>query len=211
MLGTSLVIADDHVLFRTGLQYALQNHKHLYVMAAATNGEELCAAVEKHRPDVVITDLSMPAMSGLEAMRHIRQRHPKTGLVVLSVHEEASVITEAMQAGAHAYLLKTANLEDIEKAVQSAKIGKAFFSATTLAHLGNVVQYLCGNCALTNREKAVIGLLFQEFTSKQIGQQLHLSERTVEEYRKHILEKTGSKNTVGIIKYALRQKIVDLQ
>lgn len=207
---TTLVIADDHAYFRSGLQHALSNYKHLHVLSEASNGKELCYAVEKYRPDVVITDISMPGVSGIEAARLIKQHYPTTGIVALSMHEEANVIKEVFQAGAHAYLLKSADVFEVEQAVQSAKKGKVFFSTATISHIGNVMQYLFQECTLSGREKEIIQILFQELTSKEISERLCLSERTVEEYRKHILQKTSSKNTIGIIKYGLRKKIIEL-
>jgi DNA-binding NarL/FixJ family response regulator len=206
----TLVIADEHTFFRNGLRAALHAFKYIEVLSEASDGKQLYHAVGKHRPDVIITDISMPEMNGLEAMRLIKQRYPTTGIVVLSAHAEASIIKEVLQAGAHSYLLKTADIKEIEQAVQSAKRGKIFFPVSTIKHLGDVVQYLCQECTLSMREKEIIRLLFEELTTKEISEQLCLSERTVEEYRKHILEKTGSKNVVGIIKYALRRKIVEL-
>lgn len=206
----TLILADDHYFFRFGLRAILHCDNHIHVLAEAANGKELCLAVEKYHPDVVITDLSMPEMSGLEAIRLIRQHYPVTGIVVLSMHEETALIKEAFQAGAHSYLLKTAGIDEIVKSVQCAKKGKPFYSPAIVEHLGNVVQYLNQDCTLNEREKQIIQLLFQECTSKEISERLHLSKRTVEEYRKHIIGKTASKNAIGVIKYGLRKKIIEL-
>lgn len=205
-----VVIADDHPHFRLGLSFALKTEKQIRLLGEATNGRELCLQVEKLKPNVVITDINMPIMNGIDAARHIRQHYPQTGVVILSMHEDMSVIKEAVQADIHAYLPKTADAAELIRAIKSASAGRFFFSANSSLQMSDLIHFLCIDHGLTKREMEIIGYLFEEFTSKQIGEKMHISERTVEEYRKHILDKTGAKNTIGIIKYALRHNIIKM-
>lgn len=206
----SIVIADDHPLFRNGLRQALTAYKHIQIVSEAANGTQLCLAVEKHRPDVVITDLSMPVTDGREAIRRIKEEHPATGIVVLSMHGEAHIIAEMMKAGVHAYLLKTAEAAEIEKAVHQARQGKIFLGPSVHRCMAEVVQYACRDGALGEREKTILRLLFQQLTTKEIAGRLHVSERTVEDYRKNMLAKTSSKTIAGLIRYGLRNGIMGL-
>lgn len=132
---TSIIIADDHPYFRAGLRQALTAQQHLTVLAEAENGSELCRLTAELTPDVVITDIAMPRMNGLEAARAIRQNQPLTGIIALSMYEEGDIIREAHLAGANAYSLKNAEPQELKAAVEAAHKGMFYLPATTAKHM----------------------------------------------------------------------------
>lgn len=206
----NVIIADDHTFFRQGFRLALSGRNDVHVIAEASNGKELYCLVEKHAPDVVITDVSMPEMGGIEVTQLIKKQYPNTKVIALSMFEDVGTIREMLLAGASAYLLKNADVTDIIAAIQTTHRGKFFVSTTTSHLLNTFIQYSVTNCALTKREAEILQMLFAELTSREIGERLYLSERTVEEHRKNLQKKTNTRNIVGLLKYALRHKIVKL-
>jgi DNA-binding NarL/FixJ family response regulator len=204
----AIIIADDHPYFRTGLRQALSGIDNLKCVAEASDGMELCNFVKQFSPDVVLTDISMPVMGGTEAIRHIKKYHPRTGIIAISMHEDVQIIKEVLLAGANAYLSKNADVTEITTAIFSAHLGKFYVSTSTSKYMTHILHSSSQDCAFTSREKEIIQLLYEEFTSSEVGDKLYISKRTVEEHRKNIQKKTGAKNVVGIIKYALKNMII---
>lgn len=206
----NVIIADDHFYFREGLKLALGGQKEIQIVAEASNGKELYALAQRHTPDVIVTDISMPELSGIEVTRLVRAHYPQTKIIALSMHEEASVIRETLLAGAHAYVLKHADISEVMTAIHTAHRGKFYVSTTTSHYLDCILQYSVTNQSLTQRETEIIQMLFEELTNKEIGERLYISERTVEDHRKNIQKKVKAKNVVGVIKHAIRNRIVEL-
>jgi len=206
----TVLIADDHPMFAEGLASLLQSQAEYTVIDYAYNGAE---AVEKARtlaPDVVILDVNMPNMSGIEAARHIRQHSATIHIIMLSMNDEASTITQAIEAGANAYLLKNAAKSDLMGALRAVGEQQSYFSAgiaqvllqkelSRHKHTTKDVEIL------TPREFAVAKLLVQDLTNAEIADQLHISIRTVEGHRMNILRKLKLKSIVGLANYAAQQ------
>lgn len=205
----SVIIADDHTFFREGFKLALKTKKEINLIAEASNGEELCTLVERLKPDVVITDISMPIKNGIEATKHIRKKHINIGIIGFSATDELQIVKEMFQAGAQSFIMKDASLEEMILAIKAASKGKLYLSNIASTYLNSILQNNVTISDLNKREIEIIKLLYQELTSKQIGDKLCLSERTIEDYRKRIQKKIGAKNIVGILKYAHRNKIVE--
>lgn len=214
----SVVIADDHEIFRDGLKLMLQKAENVNLVGEAGDGKELLALIETVRPAVVITDIKMPVMDGVEATKLIKERYPDTGVIALSMFDDEQLILEMLEAGAHGYLLKNSDKFEITDAIQTVYDGKQYYCKFTSGKLAKLIAISRNNmqkkkkeAEFTDKEKDIIRLICKEYTNKQIGEELFMSTRTVEGYRMKILEKMDAKNTVGIVIEAIRLGIYDPQ
>lgn len=204
-------MADDHEIFRDGFQLIVSRAENIDLVAQATNGKELLQMVEEWQPNVVVTDIKMPLMDGIEATRQIAQKYPGLGVVGLSMHDEDDLILEMLEAGAKGYLLKNADKGEVLEAIQTVFDGDPYYCRSTNAKLARIIaknKYQTFNRThhpeFNEKEREIIQLICQELTNKEIGEKLFLSVRTVEGYRLKILEKMQVKNSVGLVIYAIQ-------
>lgn len=206
-----VVLADDHEIFRDGLKLMLSKFPNIQLAGDASNGRELLQLVDAIKPDVVITDIKMPLMDGVEATKYIIQHHPETGVIALSMFDEISLIIEMLEAGASGYLVKDCDKAEIREAIERVYQKEQYYCR----HTGNkLMQVMARNAKkehiknttqnLSDKEKEIIQLICKQCTTKEIGEQLFMSPRTVEGYRLKILEKLEAKNTVGIVIAAIK-------
>jgi DNA-binding NarL/FixJ family response regulator len=207
----NVVIADDHELFRDGLKLMLSSVEGIHLAGEAWDGRELISQVKKLVPDVVITDIKMPIIDGVEATKYIMQHYPAIKVIALSMYDDEELILEMFEAGAIGYLLKNADKTEVVEAVQSVFQNKPYYCKSTSGKLTKLIAFSRYNmqkqqkeAEFSEKEKEIIRLICQEYTNKQIGEKLYLSTRTVEGYRMKILEKMGAKNIVGIVIEAIR-------
>jgi DNA-binding NarL/FixJ family response regulator len=208
------VLADDLPLFLNGLNELLQKEPLLHIAGKARNGQELVNMVELLRPEVVITDIQMPVLNGIEATAEITRRFPEVGVIGLTMYEEGNLIVDAMEAGARGYLLKSSTVEEILEAAQAVSRGQCYFSNSTSMALSKQIALSKADALKRNnmeqfneKELEIMYLICQEYNSKEIAPLTYLSENTVISYRKSIMEKTGSRNLAGIVIYAIRNGI----
>lgn len=211
----TLLIADDHEIFRDGLSLMLSKQEDIQLIAQAENGKELVELTEKHQPDVILTDIKMPQMDGIEATRILIQKFPGLKIIALSMFDEESLIVEMLESGAKGYLLKNADKHEILEAITSVHEEKTFYCRGTSARLALMIVKSKFNpykkrqpVVFNDREKEIIKLICQQFTAHEIGEKLFLSKRTVEGYRIRILEKMNVKNTAGIVVFALKHNFI---
>lgn len=209
-----IVIADDHCLFRQGLISVINKEEDMVVVDEAQNGEELLCLVEKHKPDIVITDIKMPKLDGIEAASLIAKKFQNIGVIILSMYEEEELITKVLATDAKGYLLKDADSTELITAIR-----KVYQKAT---HYSDVIFFKLFNSkikaleekhesslpALTDQEIKVIKLICNQQTNKEIADNLDLTLRSVVSARERIQNKTGAKNMVGIVIFALKFNIV---
>ena len=210
----TLAIADDHRIFRDGLKLLFRKERNIELVGEASNGDELLEIVKKTQPDIVLTDIVMPEMDGITAARQILKLYPKTGIIGLSMVDEDDLLIEILEAGALGYLLKNAEKEEIIEAVNCVFGGVPFYSRTLSGHLAKLISQSKFNpykgkevADFNDLESQVILLICQEMTSKEIGEILHYSTRTIEWYRRRIMEKMQVKTTTGIVIYAIKNKL----
>jgi len=210
-----LLIADDHEIFRDGLVLMLSKQPHLVLEGQAENGQELVDMVKAKQPDIVLTDIKMPRMDGIEATRYIRSHFPQVNIIALSMYDEENLIVDMLEAGARGYLLKNADKQEILEAIESVYQDKEFYCQDTSARLAAMIVKSKFNpyrkselVEFTDREKDIVKLICLQFTAQQIAEKLFLSKRTVEGYRTRILEKMSVKNTAGVVIYALKHGII---
>jgi two-component system, NarL family, response regulator NreC len=208
MHSTRVILADDHAMFREGLARLLPAEMELVGMAS--NGKELIDAARLLKPDIVVADLTMPEMGGLEALQILRQEQPLLRFVILTVHADAAVAADALRRGATGYVVKHAAGEELLEALRLAMAGRTFLSPLVA---GEVLRRLLEGVpspgeALTPRQREVLRLLAEGRRVKEIAAQLSLSVRTVETHKYEIMHLLEIDNTVDLVKFAIRQGLV---
>lgn len=213
-----VVIADDHEIFRDGLKLMIESAKNIQLIGEAANGIELVNLVEKSNPDIVVTDIKMPQMDGVEATKLIREQYPHIEVIALSMFDDEQLILEILEAGAIGYLLKNSDKTEMIDAINMAYKHQSYYCKQTSAKLAKLIAYSKQvnqkkqkESEFSEREKEIIKLICAEYTNKEIGEKLFLSTRTVEGYRMKILEKMDAKNIVGIVIEAIRLGIYNPQ
>ncbi|HEX3384392.1 MAG TPA: response regulator transcription factor [Mucilaginibacter sp.] len=217
MKPINLAIADDHKIFRNGLKATLEDYPDFNLMAEASNGRELIGLLSDHTPDVVLMDIKMPEMDGMQTTAYINQNHKSVKVLALSMHNEDKYIVDMMRAGASGYLLKNAEPEEIIEAILTV-YNKGFYfnehlSVTLIKQLvgpGHGDALSQQHVELNDREIEVLKLVCQEYSNQEIADRIFLSVRTVEGYRARLFEKTGSKNLVGLVIFAIKRGIISV-
>ncbi len=211
-----LAIADDYKIFREGLKVGLSSDDNLDVMMEADNGEELLKAMETTVPDVIIMDLKMPIMDGMEATKLIRKKHPSVKVLVVTMYEDDKFIIHLMENGANGYLLKNAEPDEIRKSIYAVHengyyfndlVNKALLKKLVLKN--NLKPSFNQNVELTERELEVLKLICEEKTAAEIAKEIFLSPRSVEGIRQRLIEKVGVRNTAGLVMFAIKNGIVE--
>lgn len=213
-MSIRVLLADDHGVVRKGLRFLLENAG-MQVVGEAADGREAVRLAEELRPDVVVMDVAMPQLNGIDAAAQVVKRNPEIGVIVLSMHSDETYIVRALTAGARGYLLKDSADADLVRAVESVAQGKNFFSpAITTTLLEDYMRFLQQRGLqdsydlLTDREKEVLQLLAEGKSNKDVAQMLGLSTYTVETHRTNLMQKLGLHNTAEIVLYAVRKKII---
>lgn len=217
MSPIKLGIVDDHKIFRNGLKATLEDCGDFELVLEASNGKELIGLLTDKTPDVILMDIKMPEMDGIQTATHVHQHFKDIKILALSMFNEDKYIVDMMKAGASGYLLKNAEPEEIIEAV-STVYNKGFYFNEHLSI--TLIKQLVGNdqadnipnnrTDLNEREIEVLKLVCQECSNQEIADKIFLSVRTVEGYRARLFEKTGSKNLVGLVIYAIKRGIINV-
>lgn len=209
------MLADDHIVMRTGLRALLEHQPNLDVVGESENGRETIELAASLRPDVVVMDIGMPVLNGIEATKTIVTEHPSTAVVILSMHADESYVMRALKAGARGYLLKDSAPADLISAIQAVSQNKSFFSPKVSRILAeDYVRVLKQKGAvdsydlLTSREREILQLLAEGKVNKEVAAALNISPYTVETHRSHILEKLNLHSPAELILYAVRKGII---
>lgn len=211
-----LIIADDHEVYRDGLKSLLEKSKEFQVIGEASNGRELVSLCHKKLPDVILTDIMMPVMDGIEATAFITNHYPSVRIIALSMFNQDNMILDMLNAGAIGYLIKNAHKTEIIEAINSAYRNMPYYCKSTSMKLARLIggsQFgpkAKEKIFFSEKEIAIIKLICEEKTSKEIADALHLSTRTVEEYRQRIKDKMEVKGTTGIVIYAIKNDLFRL-
>jgi DNA-binding NarL/FixJ family response regulator len=210
-----VLLADDHGIVRRGLHYLLERSPGFEVIGEAGDGREAVRLAEELNPDVIVMDIAMPNLNGIDATAQIVRRRPETGVIILSMHSDETYLVRALSAGAKGYLLKDSAEADLIRAVQAVSQGRPFFSpviAQTLLedYMRRLQQQNLKDSydLLTDREKEVLQLLAEGKSNKEVASLLSLSLYTVETHRSNLMQKLNLHSTAEIVLYAVRKKII---
>jgi two-component system, NarL family, response regulator NreC len=210
-----LLLADDHAIVRRGLRSLLECDPSLEVVAEASDGMEALRLATEHKPDILVVDIGMPKLNGIEVAARVQKLTPPPAVIILTMHADESYILRALNAGARAYLLKDATDEDLLPAIRAVSAGKPYFSPTVTAVL--VEDYMRQLQSrgltdsfhlLTDREKEVLQLLAEGRSNKEVAALLELGLSTVETHRGNLMQKLNLHNTAEIVLYAVRKGII---
>lgn len=207
MKKPGIIIVDDHKLFRSGLKYIIEESSLYQVLAEASNGAEFLDLLKNIAPDLVILDINMPVMNGIEAAKKAIAMYPGLSILILSMHSESEYYTTLLETGVKGFVLKDADNEEFFTAIQKVLRGGTYFSQQLLLNIIRKESQI-NTVKLTRREKEVLELLSKGHSNQEISVFLQISQRTVERHRTILLEKTGSRNSVSLIVYAIKNKLV---
>lgn len=207
-----LLVADDHGIVRGGLRLLLERQVDMEVVAEAEDGVAALEEALRVRPDVCVLDVAMPRMTGLQAAREIKAQLPDTAVLILSMHDDERYLFEALKAGASGYVLKREADEALVGAVRAVARGESFL--TNAAERSLIRAWMADEAQgprepLSPREQEVLKLIAEAHTNREIGEILHLSEKTVESHRANLLRKLGMRDRVELVRYAIRRGLVE--
>lgn len=214
MSTIKIILADDHEIFRDGFRVMLKKQPAVSLIGEASNGEQLIELARQLQPDVIVTDIKMPKLDGLEATRQLSKELPEIGIIALSMFDEENLIVDMLDAGARGYLLKNAHKDEIIEAIKTVNTGNSYYCDGTSMKLAEMIGK--SRHGQRGREKKpdfsekdieVIRCICMQMSNKEIAAQLNLSIRTIEGYRDRIQEKIGARNAAGIVVYAIKNNI----
>ncbi len=218
MAPIRLLIADDHQMLLDGIRALLRDTEDILVVGEASNGADVISFVEKQTVDVILMDINMPVMNGIETTAYIVKHFPVIRVIALTMHSERSFITRILKAGAAGYVLKNTGKQELLSAIHKVASGETYFSNEVASVM--MEQYMPQSSSrrigsepsiheLTKREVEILRLIAQEMTNNEIAERLFISTYTVETHRKNLIRKIGVKNTAGLVKFALQQGIAE--
>jgi len=210
-----VAIADDHQIFRKGVILSLRPFNNIKFVLEAENGNELLANMPVAEPDVVLMDLRIPMKDGIETTKLLSKQYPHVNVIILSMYEDERFVYHLMENGAHGYLLKNAEPQEIRRAIMEVHekgyylnnfVNRILLKRT---HKQNVAHSINAEITLTEKEKDVLKFICMEFTAQEIAQKMEISPRTVEAIKDRLMERFGSKNTAGLVFFAVKNNLVD--
>lgn len=214
---TRILLVDDHQIMREGLMSLMANEPDLEVVGDASDGRQAVQLAKKLKPDLVVMDISMPGLSGIEATRQILDEAAQARVLALSMHSDPRFVAGALEAGAHGYMIKDCTSQELLECIRTVAGGGTYLSPQVAEVVVKGFVRRLGEetgtppaSVLTPREREVLQLLVEGHTVKAIAQRIHLGVKTVETHRRNIMEKLGLKNMVDLIKYAMREGVVSL-
>ncbi len=210
-----VIIVDDHKLVTDCIGLFLKGARDIEVVGVAHSGKETLTLLKKQSPQVILVDISMPEMSGIQLTEAIKKKYPNTRILILSMHSDYNNISDAIDAGADGYVPKDVSSEELVEAIHTVSKGKNYFHSTIsdeiVKNYANKRQKSDSILPqLTRRELEVLQLFAEGFNNSEIADKLFLSVRTIESHKNHILQKTNMKNSVELIKFAIKNKIIEI-
>ena len=208
-----VLITDDHTLVRAGIRSLLENMEGIEVIAEAGDGREALRLVRAHRPDVVLMDIAMPGLNGLEAAARIAKKFPNVRVIILSMHVNEEYVLQALRAGAAGYMVKGADAAELEIAIRAVARGETYLSPMVSKHVvTDYIQRISGETSplelLTPRQREVLQLIAEGYSTKKIARTLKISVKTVETHRMQLMERLDIHDIAGLVRYAIRIGLV---
>jgi DNA-binding NarL/FixJ family response regulator len=216
-MPATVILADDHPIVRQGLRHLLEMQPNYTVVGEASDGLEASQMTERLRPDVLVVDMMMPGLNGLEVTRQVRQRSPGTRIIVLSMHNNEAYVLQALKRGASGYILKDSGPAEVVQAMDHVMLGKRYLSESISQNLIEMLLKQTGHLPsdpyedLTNREREVFQLTAEGGSNSEIAERLCISPRTVEAHRANLMEKLGLHSQMDLLRYAVRRGVITLE
>lgn len=208
-----IIITDDHQLFRNGLKILLSAFQEFDVTGEASNGEEFLRILKDTPADVVLMDINMPEMDGIEATRRGLKQNPGLDIIALSMYGEEEYYYKMVDAGAKGFLLKDSDISEVKEAILTVRRGGSYFSQELLYHVIQKIKHReheSKSANLSKREKEILIKICEGLSNQEIAETLFISKRTVDKHRANLLGKTNSKNTASLILFAIRNKLIEI-
>jgi DNA-binding NarL/FixJ family response regulator len=214
MNDIKVILVDDHNLFRNGLKLLLSGQANIKVIAEASDGAELIELLDHISSDIVLIDIEMPVMNGIEATRLALEKQPGLKVISLSMYGEEEYYYRMIDAGVKGFILKNSEISEVIKAIQTVHNGGTYFSSDVLynvvKNIKTVSKTTFNTASLSEREKEVLEQICKGMSNQEIAEALYISKRTVEKHRSSLLSKTNTKNTAQLVMHAIENKLVDL-
>lgn len=208
-----IVLVDDHRMFRDGVKSVLSDEENIEIIGEFGHAKDLYELLNSQQPDLIITDISMPDISGIEIAKYVSENYPKIKLLILSMHSNEEFITKSLSVGAHGYLPKDTSMNELLEAINTIYRGDNYFnkniSDTILKSIINKSKEENGK-TLTKREKEIISLVVDGFSNKEIADKLCISIRTVDSHKNNIMQKLSLKSSVELVKYAIKNNLANI-
>ncbi|HID21268.1 MAG TPA: response regulator transcription factor, partial [Planctomycetaceae bacterium] len=207
MKAIRILLADDHALFRSGLRALLEKMGDVSVVAEAADGREALQQIKTVQPDIAMLDISMPGLNGLEVARQTAEDAPAVRVLILSMHSSEQYVVRALRAGAAGYLLKDADIDELERAVRAVARGQTYLDSRVAGAVAEFVRETAGESELdrlTPRQREILQLIAEGNSTKQIAQLLHVSVKTVETHRAQLMDRLGIYDVAGLVRFAIR-------
>ncbi len=214
MANIKVLLADDHKIVRDGIKLMLEPQAGIDVVDEAETGAEVLKKIEEKVVDIIIMDINMPEMDGIQATKLLKEKHPELKVLALTMSNDDLHIRQMIQAGASGYVMKSAGRNELKEAILTIMDGKHYFSdeATQSIMLdlvkGKGKSSTPDPIHITERELEILELIVKEFTNQEIAEKLYISSRTVDAHRRNLLQKTGARNTAGLVKYAFQHNLI---
>ncbi|UOX34870.1 response regulator transcription factor [Flavobacterium sediminilitoris] len=213
MNTTKIIIADDHTMFLEGIMSLLNNVSEIEIVGKAVNGKEVLLLLEKTKTDIIVLDISMPEMDGIEVTKIIKKKYSNLKILILSTHSNSQMIAKLIRIGIDGYLLKNAEKDELLYAIQKINLGETYFSKEVAIihneYETNFKQNLATTTELSNREKEILILIAKQYTAAEIAEKTFISLNTVNTHKRNLLSKLNVKNTAGLVKYAIELGLLD--
>jgi len=214
---TKILIADDHAMFADGISSILNTEDNIDVVGQCLNGPDVIEYLKKNKVDILLLDVNLPGMSGIDVCKQVTKDHPDTKVIAISMFNEESFVTEILNNGAKGYVLKNTGREELLKAINTVLSGKSYFSDdVTQTIMKGLMNHRSGATPakkelpkISRREKEVLNLIVKEHTTQEIAKKLFISLKTVESHRSNLLAKMNARNTAGLVRIAMEHKLVD--
>lgn len=210
----SVIIADDHQMFIDGLKALLKKEKHLHLSGEVCNGSVALDLIKKNQPDLLITDINMPGLSGVELTKEVKSRFPEVKVLVLSMFNDRDIVSEILMAEAEGYILKNTGKPELITAINRILDNSTYYCNEVInimmARVKKQQKVEKNTASLTPREIEIIKLIMEEFSSEEIADKLFISKRTVDTHRKNIIHKTNTRTLVGLIKFAIENNLIEI-
>jgi DNA-binding NarL/FixJ family response regulator len=211
-----IFLVDDHAIFREGLKFILSQIPVFKIIGEASDGNEFLEKLQYQAPDIILMDISMPGMDGIEATQQAIKKYPTIKIIAITSYGDEIYYFKMIKAGAHGFIQKNTNVEELQKAIETVASGDNYFSPNILQRIilkispGGLHNSETNAMQLTHREKEILMLICQGYSNNEIGQKLFISPKTVDNHRTNLLTKTGTRNSAHLVMYAIKNNLIEI-